>query len=691
MRSLFLVLVSGIALANNIAVTKTADSNNPGACTINCAVSPCSTNCSLRETLSKVSDGDSIFLTASPSPSPSPAVYHLTSSNGALTVNTGNLSIQGLGQNLTAIDGGGHGTLLDNESSILLLLDLTLRNGTQGLFNNGTMTISHCAVRDQVAADGSVGRGISMAGSGTLHLINSLVTGNAEHGVALTSGSLDAQQSEISNNGGAGISGSGITTVVSVSQCSLHDNKTEGNLPALYSEGTLNLSLTTITSNSLGGVLAKNNAQIVDCTISNNGGSGITFNAAGTYDVRGVTVNGNLDSGITQTGGNSRIANTTISGNQAVSSGGGVSVAGTGTLRLFNCTVTGNSAPSGSGGGIYRGAATLQLRNSIVAGNSASSSADCNGAISSDGYNLIQDASGCTISGSTTGNIVGQAAALGPLADNGGPTFTQAPSLASPALNAGSTDVGVPCETYDQRGEPSLGGVFPAGRPRANGPRCDIGAFESDRVELVLSVPASSGFVMPGAQTTLMFDVSSTGPNPAQSISFTTTLPANLTADPTASSTGGWSCSGTSTVTCTLASLDPGAHAPLGLVVTAGALGPADVSATVSTAGTEFNGADDTASTTLIVGAPMDLGVDGGGSFDDGGVIGDGGATDLSAPDLSAGANDLAVGAGDLATMKNGSSSSGCKCDLGGASTGAPSLAWLLLVGGIVWRRRRLK
>ena len=54
-------------------------------------------------------------------------------------------------------------------------------------------------------------------------------------------------------------------------------------------------------------------------------------------------------------------------------------------------------------------------------------------------YNLIQDISGCTITGTTTHNIYGQDPKLGPLADNGGPTLTHALRFDSPAVDSGKS------------------------------------------------------------------------------------------------------------------------------------------------------------------------------------------------------------------------------------------------------------
>jgi hypothetical protein len=56
---------------------------------------------------------------------------------------------------------------------------------------------------------------------------------------------------------------------------------------------------------------------------------------------------------------------------------------------------------------------------------------------------------------------------LGPLANNGGPTMTQALPRSSPAVDAGGLPSSSSCPAADQRGE-----------SRPWGPACDIGAFE---------------------------------------------------------------------------------------------------------------------------------------------------------------------------------------------------------------------
>ena len=55
--------------------------------------------------------------------------------------------------------------------------------------------------------------------------------------------------------------------------------------------------------------------------------------------------------------------------------------------------------------------------------------------ITSLGYNLVENTT-CTINGDSTGVITGLDPQLGPLQDNGGPTFTHILLAASPAIDA---------------------------------------------------------------------------------------------------------------------------------------------------------------------------------------------------------------------------------------------------------------
>ena len=195
------------------------------------------------------------------------------------------------------------------------------------------------------------------------------------------------------------------------------------------------------------------------------------------------------------------------------------------------CAITGNSAPAGVGGGIYNFRGDVEMQTSTVSGNSANSvggivndDGDGSGLVTaslalfactvsdngsagvknvnsnnhrpflhfggtimsgpapvltladpnsvshcrSDGYNLFSDSTGSPDGLDSTDQIADPL--LGPLQDNGGPTFTRALLPGSPAIDKGGYG-----RTIDQRGAPR-----PFDDPNsANGDSAaDVGAFE---------------------------------------------------------------------------------------------------------------------------------------------------------------------------------------------------------------------
>jgi len=167
--------------------------------------------------------------------------------------------------------------------------------------------------------------------------------------------------------------------------------------------------------------------------------------------------------------------NSTVSGNKAVTYGGGI-INESDKLRgcngavatLNNSTVTGNTAGTYGGGiaqyhdntALYP--ATITLKNSIVADNIGNPGSNCRGTITSLGHNLSNDET-CGLTG--PGDLPGDLAMLGPLTGNGGPTETHALLPGSKAIDAGDCPPGA-----DQRG---------VVRPRGAG--CDIGAYEASK------------------------------------------------------------------------------------------------------------------------------------------------------------------------------------------------------------------
>ncbi|NEP12654.1 MAG: DUF4347 domain-containing protein [Symploca sp. SIO2C1] len=216
-------------------------------------------------------------------------------------------------------------------------------------------------------------------------------------------------------------------------------------------------------SSSGGGIFNSGDLTVTTSTISNNTtvterGGGLSN--LGVLVVNSSTINNNsaplggggISSGRTEGSvGRLTILNSTLSNNQGGFEGGGILNNVTSNLTVTSSTIHKNSADEGSGiflstfttGPIKGTLADATIRNTIVAGNTGSPD----------------------VFGNFTGdhNLIGTDPKLGPLQDNGGPTFTHALLEDSPAIDAGTGGTGV-----DQRG------VL---RPQGDG--VDIGAFEA--------------------------------------------------------------------------------------------------------------------------------------------------------------------------------------------------------------------
>ncbi|MBI4498577.1 MAG: CSLREA domain-containing protein [Chloroflexi bacterium] len=255
--------------------------------------------------------------------------------------------------------------------------------------------------------------------------------------------------------GGSFAIGGGIrigSATLTLSNCVISNNSVAG----IQNSGTFTISDSLIVSNSStssgGGIANNKTLSVTRSTFSSNSS---TSNGGGIFQGQ---------SGTTMT-----VTNTTFTGNSASNLGGAVANF-VGSATFTNSTFSGNSATYG--GGIGAGSGTVNLKNVIVANNTATNSGpDCNGTITSQGYNLIESTSGCTFS-STTGDITGQDPSLASLADNGGSTQTHRLLPGSVAIDAGTnTD----CPATDQRGvsRPVDGGSSDGTAT------CDMGAYEA--------------------------------------------------------------------------------------------------------------------------------------------------------------------------------------------------------------------
>jgi CSLREA domain-containing protein len=384
--------------------------------------------------------------------------------NGVLTVDGATIS-----DNETSGNGGG----IQNEGAGSATITNSTISGNSagsggGIFGHGTVKVANTTV-----SGNSIG-GIDVRG--TLTVKGSTISGNVNGEAIHSEGSLTVTNSTISNNaaGGVGVYASASTiTTTTIIGVTITGNTAGSGISNVTEFGAGAIANMTVT-----------NSNISDNTAESGGGIN-NFADGGTLTVNGSTISGNMATNGTGGGinniGTAAVTNSTISGNSAGCCGGGIQNYGdpfNGNLTINYSTISGNSIPVGPGGGIQNGG-IVKMGGTILANNS---NAECNGTINSTGYNLIEDTAGCTIAGTQAGNITGMDPKLGPLANNGGPTLTQALTVGSPAFEAGKPVC--PPPSRDQRG---------VTRPQFA--RCDIGAFESEDllgiVEVIVENPAT--------------------------------------------------------------------------------------------------------------------------------------------------------------------------------------------------------
>ncbi|MBI5565054.1 MAG: CSLREA domain-containing protein [Chloroflexi bacterium] len=265
--------------------------------------------------------------------------------------------------------------------------------------------------------------------------------------------------------------------------------------------------------------------------IENNLGGGVYLQPSTTTVIRNSSISGNQGhsgAGIT-TAGTLIIVNSTLSGNSTAFAGG--ALLSSGATSLYNVTIAANTAGtdgvSGSGGGISVSGGAVTIRNSLIANNVSlvDNTEDCSGALTSEGYNLIEVTTGCPITGDTTGNITGTDPNLDVLAGNGGGTQTHALLAGSVAINAGN-----PAGCLDE------GGLTLQTDQRSylrNG-RCDIGAYEFNSPGLATSTPTITS--TPTQTGTPTATVTQT-PTPTSTATPTPTATPTRTPTPTATPT----------------------------------------------------------------------------------------------------------------------------------------------------------
>jgi uncharacterized repeat protein (TIGR01451 family) len=167
----------------------------------------------------------------------------------------------------------------------------------------------------------------------------------------------------------------------------------------------------------------------------------------------------------------------------------------------------------------------------------------------------------------------------------------------SAAIDTGSPQTpggGLACPSLDQRSQ-----ARPVDGDGKSGARCDIGAYELQSPypnDLAVSIADAPDPVRVGQPLTYTVTVVNNGPATATGVTLTDTLPGGVTFD--SASPGQGSCTGTTTVTCTLGTLAGGASTHVTIAVTPTQAGSLTSSASVSGSPTDSSPGNNTATAT---------------------------------------------------------------------------------------------
>jgi len=377
---------------------------------------------------------------------------------------------------------------------------------------------SDCSLREAViAANANAGADTITLPAGTYTLS---IAGAGE--AASQTGDLDITQSLTLTGAGSAttiIDGGAIdrvfeiiggTTTVSISGVTIRNGHPPATSPnqgggILSSGALLTLDHVVVTANTTanqgGGIFSIGTLVVLNSSVTANvtpdQGGGIF--AGGTTTIDHSTVSGNLNqdqgAGIFNLNGSLFIIESTISNNTGTDNGGGLynnpPPQTPNSVLISGSTIADNSSGTSQGGGIYNlSPGFVTINGVILANNTGGNAPDCAGTITSLGYNLIENATNCTIAGNTVGNKTGQDPQLLALGNYGGPTQTRKLGGTSPAIDMW-TGCSAAAPPPALRAETVTGGPTDdqRGQPRPAGVTCDMGAFECQGTECAAGVP----------------------------------------------------------------------------------------------------------------------------------------------------------------------------------------------------------
>jgi len=411
-------------------------------------------------------------------------IFYIYNGAASLTV-----SISGLTMTDGYVGNNGEGGAIANWGNDLTLSSVVLTgNSATGdggaIFSQGWQTGRYAPLRivDSEITDNSagfVGGGLGLYQMGDVTITNTVVTGNTANGAK--GGGLSVK--EVGN----------VSIVNSVFQYNTANSQGAG--ISLYQTGDVSIDSTTIDQN------------ISTCVITAGtcAGGGVYAFATDSFTMTNSTVSGNEASysgGIhLGVNGDVLIANSTIANNVANDGDGGAlySWESNGDTRIMFSTISGNSSRSNIVKMVNLSDNEVEIIGTIISDNTTQQG---NGIPAWDLY--LYGSSSASVSNSLImgisagdplinggGNLRGESAQLGALADNGGSTFTMEPASGSPVIDAGP----VTWTAFAGDGSDQRGGLF----LRVYNGQSDMGALEAQPEPVPPTTTTTSG---PGETTT---------------------------------------------------------------------------------------------------------------------------------------------------------------------------------------------
>ncbi len=340
----------------------------------------------------------------------------------------------------------------------------------QGTLTIRNSTISQNTVEITGGSGAGFGGGIAQSNGGDLQVVNSTISQNSV---------------TVTGPGGVEAKGGGIAVFANTIEI----------VDSTVSENTAAASDASGAFVSGGGIEAFGSSlTLLTSTVDHNAATAANVASGPLVVGGGISVTGTLTVGVTSSTISANSVAATPAEDEDVVAGGGMNILA-GALTISGSTLAFNVAPLGAN--LEEASSATKLRNTILS-NPLGGGANCDDfdppTLVSDGYNLASDAS-CNLIG--TGDQPSTDPTLEALADNGGPTWTHALPLGSPAVdrgNAAAFDVH-PALTTDQRGEPRPFDQ-PAVPDAADG--SDVGAFELQFVANVAPVAVDDAYAVIG-------------------------------------------------------------------------------------------------------------------------------------------------------------------------------------------------